>query len=210
MLATLAIFCALLASPDPITVDKRPPTTQYVDFDPAHPPADVEKLQHGEDALTRMLFNCSVKLKYNVVSKTNRDGKWRVVAELSEVKLTLDLKNTIYLPKNAPDKLRAHEMGHARINGMIYEKAREAATEAAQHAMNRTWEGEGTDLDAAGKAATDSAVNEICRDYLKSTADRAFRIGEIYDDLTKHGTNATTIDDAIREAVQKEAEEKPR
>src|SRR6185295_16301798 len=93
MLATLAIFCALLASPDPITVDKRPPTTQYVDFDPAHPPADVEKLQHGEDALTRMLFNCSVKLKYTVLSKTHRDGKWRVVAELGEVKLTLDLKN---------------------------------------------------------------------------------------------------------------------
>jgi hypothetical protein len=203
------LACALLAAPDDsINVEKKPPTTQFIEFDPKNPPADVQKLQHGEDALTRMLFNCTVKLKYNVVSKNESDGKCRVVAALGEVHLTLELKNTIYLPARAPDKLRAHEMGHAKINGILYEHAREAAQEAAQRAMDRTWEGEGTDADAAGKAATDAAVNAICRDYLKLTADRAFRIGEIYDDLSKHGTNARTVDDAIRQAIQKEAEEK--
>src|SRR5262249_37525658 len=153
-----------LASSDPITVEKKPPTTQYIQFDPAHPPADVEKLQHGEDALTRMFFNCTVKLKYEVLSKSIRDDKCHVLAAIGDVKATLELKNTIYLPEHVTDKLRAHEMGHARINGMFYEQARDAATEAAQRALDRTWEGEGVDEEAAGKAASAAAVNAIARD----------------------------------------------
>ena len=68
--------------------------------------------------------------------------------------------------------------------------------------------GDGADEDSAGKAATDAAVEWICNQYLHETADKAYRIGEIYDDLTKHGTNAKQEDDAIREATEKQLEEK--
>jgi len=205
---TLALLAALIGSPEPIAVIHHAPTTHFVSFDPTHPPADVAKLQHGEAALTRMLFNCTVKLKYETIDKHYRDGQWHVTARLGEVSATLDLTNTIYLPEHANDRLRQHELGHARINGLIYgADADEAARKAEQVAMKREWEGAGADPDAAGKAATDAAVNWIAGEYLKVTADKAFRIGEIYDDLTRHGTNAKQVDDAIREAIQKQSQE---
>ena len=154
-------------------------------FDPAHPPADL-KLTPGEDALTRMLFNCTVKLKYNETDRALHSGKWHVMTHLDQADISLDLTNTIFLPDSAPDKLEAHEIGHARINGIIYQQAEDAARQAAEHAMNQQWPGDGATPDAADKAATDSAVDAICHEYLHATADRAFRVGEIYDDLTAH------------------------
>jgi hypothetical protein len=125
------------------------------------------------------------------------------------VQVTLELSNKIYLPKRALDKLRAHEQGHARINGIIYENAEPAARNAAQAAMQRRWEADGADVDLAGKAATDLAVDWIAREYLKRTADKAFRIGEIYDEITQHGKNSTSVNEAIEQAIQKQSEEKP-
>ena len=97
-------------------------------------------------------------------------------------------------------------MGHAKINGIIYrEDADDAARRFANEALHRTWEGEGATVDSAGKAATDAAVDWIADQYLKATANKAFQIGEIYDDLTEHGTNNVLVNDAIREAILKEA-----
>ena len=108
------LLSSLLATAHPITIDHHAPTTQFVSFDPQHPPADVEKLHHGEDALTRMLFNCTVKLKYETNDKDFRDGKWHVVTRLGDVKLMLELTDTLYIPQHANAKLKAHELGHAR------------------------------------------------------------------------------------------------
>jgi hypothetical protein len=208
VLLLLSLIVSTTRSSEPVTVERRAPTTQFVTFDPAHPPPDVAKLQHGENALTRMLFNCTVKLKYETIDKHFHDGQWHVTTRLGEVDVTLDLTNTIYLPEQANDRLRAHEMGHAKINGIIYrEDADDAANRFAREAMHRTWEGEGASVDAAGKTATDAAVNWIADQYLKATANKAFRIGEIYDDLTKHGTNNKLVSDAIFDAIEKQREE---
>ena len=49
---------------------------------------------------------------------------------------------------------------------------------------------------------------ELCNQYLQETADKAYRIGEIYDDLTKHGLNARGENEAIRQATTRQAAEK--
>ena len=94
-----------------------------------------------------------------------------------------------------------------RINALIYQDAEQAARDAAEDALDRQWEGDAADPDVAGKIATDAAVEAISHQYLHATADKAFRIGEIYDDLTKHGTNAKQEDDAIREAREQYSKE---
>jgi hypothetical protein len=209
----LCVLCVLFhatsahGADESITVEKKPPTTRFVEFDPAHPPADLTKLTHGEEALTRMLFNCTVHVKYNVEERRYRDGKWRASVRIGRVDVKLDLVNTIYLPHKANDRLRAHEMGHARINGIVYERAEEAARDAAQRGVQRLWHGEGPDIDAAGKAASDAAYQWICHEYLKRTDQKAFRTGEIYDELTEHGTNAKNVTEAIKEALAKQEQE---
>jgi hypothetical protein len=207
MLLAVLMLSSLLAPDEPIHVERRAPTTQVIDFDPAHPPAGVN-IKAGEDALTRMLFNCTVKLKYDVREHRWSNGKVHVKARIGDVRVVLELTNKIYVPKRATDRLRAHEQGHARINGIIYEDAESAAYEAARAGMNRVWEADGTDVDSAGKAATDKAVDWICREYLKHTADKAFRIGEIFDDITQHGANPKPISEAIQEAIQKQSQER--
>jgi hypothetical protein len=204
----LSLF--LGASTDnPISVHKNPPTTQFVEFDPAHPPANAPRLSPNESAATRMLFNCTVHVKYDVIRKEVRGGKWQIEARLQQVEVTLDLTDSIFLPKGANQKLKNHELGHARINEITFsEDAATAAKRAAEEVRGKTWKGSGNSLDSAGKNATDAAVNALCDSYLKATADKAFRIGEIYDDLTDHGTRASpNEDDAIKQAVEKQARE---
>ena len=191
------LLASLLVSVDPITIDKKPSTTQRVIVEnPATMPA-----HHDEDAWCQIFFNCSVHLKYEIVEQSAGDGRCFVAARIKQVNVTLTLEDTIFLPKHGTEKLKAHEDGHRRINERVYEKAEEAARAAAREVMAKRWEGAGSDEDAAGKEATDKAVKELCDQYLNATAEKALRIGRKYDELTNHGRRVRpTEDEAIDKA----------
>jgi hypothetical protein len=200
----LILLAALIAPVDPITVDRQPPTTQRVIFEN---PATLPSAHRGEDAWCRVFFNCSVKLKYDIVTSERRDGRCHVVAQVRQVHVTLTLDNTLWLPKHGTEKLRAHEDGHRRINERVYDVAVDAARGAARNVMSQTWAGDGIDEDASGKDATDKAVKALCDQYLQRTANRALRIGQIYDELTNHGrrmrpSEGQAIDSAFERARQ--------
>ena len=110
-----------------------------------------------------------------------------MTAQIRQVQVTLTLEDTIFLPKHGTEKLKAHEDGHRRINERVYQNAEDAARNAAREVMAKRWEGAGYGEDAAGKAATDKAVKELCDEYLTATAEKALGIGKIYDELTNHG-----------------------
>lgn len=187
----------------PAVVQKLPPDNATIPFDPSNPPPEMPPRKGNEDAWCRFAFNCQIRLKYDVERSEEVGGQVRATCRLTAVSMTLTLKNTIYLPSNATDKLRRHEEGHRTINERVYERAEIAAREVAEMMMQRPWEGTGVDERAAGKAATDAAVQAIGNEYLKRVSDRAFAIGEVYDEITKHGTNAWKEDKAIEEAFKR-------
>jgi hypothetical protein len=192
-----------------VVIDRRPPTVERVLFDPKNPPADMPKLHPGEAALCQMNFNCQVQLKYEVVEQgTSSSSLWSVwsgrasvSARVKRIQMTLTLHDTIYIPRGGNAKIRAHEEGHRVINERVYEDAERVARAAALDVLTQTWRGTGDDAGAAGKAATDEAVKKLCDRYLAGTADKAHRVGQIYDELTDHGRNTRLTEaDAIRQA----------
>jgi hypothetical protein len=187
----------------PIVVQRKAPTTHYANFINKRAPVTPEH----EDAFCRSLFNCIVRVKYTIEKQERRGDEWLVTARLQRVTVTLVLDDTIFLPEPATAKLRAHEEGHRRINEMVYGgDAESAARDAAASVLPRTWQGRGPTLDAAGKAATDAAVDALGRQYLARVADRAYAIGSTYDDLTDHGRKLSlNEDEAIRLAFAKHA-----
>jgi len=201
--AALFISCAFVA-PDPIAIDKRPPTTQLVIVEN---PATMPSHHAGEDAWCRFFFNCSVHLKYEITEKQEREGRCFVTAQVKQVSVILTLENTIFQPRHSTEKLNAHEDGHRRINERIYrESAEAAARDAANVIMSQPWQGSGVDEDSAGKNATDKAVQALCDQYLRATADRALLIGQTYDEITNHGRRVRPAEDqAIEKAFGKDA-----
>jgi hypothetical protein len=116
----------------------------------------------------------------------------------------ISLHSRIYIPRGANPKIRAHEEGHRIINERAYEDAKSAARAAAMEVLTQSWTGSGDTPDAAGKDATDKAVQALCDGYLSRTATVASRVGDIYDQLTRHGTNTRLKEsDAVEQAFVK-------
>jgi hypothetical protein len=201
-----ALLVLSIAPVDPITIDTQPPTTRQVIVEN---PATMPSHHGGEDAWCRFFFNCSVHLKYEIVEQSRRDGRTIVTTQIQQVKVTLTLEDTIFLPRHGTEKLKAHEEGHRRINERVYQSAEDAARNAAREIMAKRWEGAGVDEDAAGKTATDKAVKELCDEYLTATAEKALRIGKTYDELTNHGKRMRPSEnDAIDRAFAAESSSK--
>ncbi len=187
-----------------ILIERREPTAERIMFDLKNPPPDMPKLHPGEAALCQFNFNCSVKLKYEVIDESASSGQTSVAAHIRQVRVTLTLHNKIYIPRGGTPKIRAHEEGHRIINERVYEDAQQVAHAAALQVLTQTWRGSGDSSDTAAKAATDLAVQHLCDTYLAGTAGKAARIGEIYDELTNHGRNIRLTEaDGIRQSFAK-------
>jgi hypothetical protein len=204
----LRLFCLwLLAAPattastapaGPITVDDSTPVVNRVMFNRDHPQQDVPALKPGEAALTRGEFECRAGVGYQVISQKRVGDHWHVVARINHADISTRLTDTIYLPLGAPLLLRAHEEGHREMNERVYKEGDAVARSAAAQALAHDWEADGPDVDAAGKAATDLAEQQMCKTYMEATAARASRLGDIYDRFTSHGRNNLYVANAIR------------
>jgi hypothetical protein len=191
-----------------VVIVRREPTADRITFDLHKPPADMPKLHPGEAALCQFNFNCEVKLRYEVMDQGTSRGRSSVTAHIRQVRVTLTLHNRIYLPRGANAKIRAHEEGHRIINERVYEDAEKVARAAGIDALTQSWRGSGDTPEAAAKNATDRAVQFLCDTYLAGTANKAARVGEIYDELTSHGRNTRLSEaDAITQAFSRYASE---
>jgi hypothetical protein len=204
---TILVLGAALApvvSRAEVTVDRRPTIVERRTFDPAHPPAAMPPLRGNEAAVTESKFDCRVGMDYRAVDRQRQSDGCKATLQVRGVHVELQLKVILWLPEHAPAKLVAHEEGHRRIAERVYEHAEQTARAIANPIDGTRVIGEGADCDAAEKQATDSAAERFCKEYLRRTATAAGRVGDLYDDLTAHGTRAEpTEDEAIRQAFGK-------
>ena len=205
-LLALPLFPSLLHAEEVarINIHATPATVERITFNPKSPPKDMPPLKGNEAAETQYNFGCEVKLKYEMRQNLSSDGKVDVVATIKELTVTLKLHNRIFIPQNGNAKLRAHEEGHREINERVYKDAESVAREEAQRIVSKTWIASSSTPDAAGKAATDQAVNQLCNSYMKRVAEKASRIGDIYDELTDHGRSMqVTVNEAIAKSIKR-------
>lgn len=181
-----------------ITIDTAPPTVDRVMFNRDNPPADMPALKPGEAALTRSSFECRAGVTYQILTNEQIGDHWHAVIRIARVHFSVRLIDTIFLPMGAPILLRAHEEGHREMNERVYKEGIPVARAAAAAILTHNWQADGPDAEAAAKAASDVAVNQMCQDYLAGTAARASRLGDIYDRFTSHGRNQMYVANAIR------------
>jgi len=204
----LALTAAICAG-EPITIERAPPTARRISFDIVRPPGDMPKLNPGEAAICQYHFDCNVNVTYELgpgpaTQPASEGALVTASATIRAVRVRLTLENRIYLPNGANAKIRAHEEGHRIINERVYETAAAEARAAAMEVITRSWTGVGATPDAAGKDATDKAVKALGDAYLARTAGVASRVGDIYDELTKHGRHTRLKEsDAIEQAFDR-------
>ena len=190
-----------------VIIHHDPPAVEHRNFDPAHPPVQMPHLDPGEAAVTETTFNCAVKSSTKGTSHQEADGNTQSIAKVDAIEMTLSLHVIVWLPNRAPQKLIDHEEGHRRIAEQIYkDRADNAARAAAAKVDGREFRGSGATAEQAN-GAVDSALQKaqdtLCNAYLEKTGGVAGRVGDLYDQITHHGTRLRPAEDqAIVQAFE--------
>ena len=103
--------------------------------------------------------------------------------------------------RDGPPKLRAHEEGHRAIGEHFYRNAAQIAEEIGRRLIGATFEGSGTNQDAAQRDGFEKVVAEIERAYMARVRIPSAAANERFDDITNHGLDPIDEAEAIRLAI---------
>ncbi|HEY7086565.1 MAG TPA: hypothetical protein VH518_00670 [Tepidisphaeraceae bacterium] len=203
-----ALFVALFAGPTTftrgeVTIDRTDAVIEHKTFDPKHPPADMPSLHPNEAAVTQSFFGAESHVGGEVVDRHAVPEGCQASIKVDSVHMTVRLRITVWLPKDAPPKLVKHEEGHRELAEHFYKDAESIAREEAQKLIGQTVTGTGKNCEEAGDNALKHAAQELGQRYLARTDIPCSKAQEIYDQLTLHGTNAFAESKAIEEAIRK-------
>ena len=177
-------------------IDKQPVTFAQRSFDPANPPSDMPPLGEGEEAEcdSNFISDANVSGRMQNVDSTN------ATVTVTQVKVTLQLKVTIWVPNGATQHVIEHEEGHRQISEHYYQSADKLAAEIAAPYIGRQVAISGSDLNAEFRNALIQLSKDITAGYNdKLDPDAAQRR---YDDLTDHSRNGRDAKEAAAEAIQ--------
>ncbi|MDZ4833159.1 MAG: hypothetical protein SGJ27_05095 [Candidatus Melainabacteria bacterium] len=195
--------CAAETAVD-IKVDKQPPTVVRRTFNPWNPFEPHPNLEKGQQALTEFSYGLSVGIDdIDVVDQEERHGRWFVHIRPKNVRATLTLPITIWIPQGAPKKCVAHEEGHKVIVERIYEFAGDIISHYAGKTHTDVSPGEGASLELAVKDAHRRSVSDLNKNYRGTVFDYSLMITKEYDRITRHGLNPISEEDAIKQSFDK-------
>ena len=203
-----------------VKVEKAPVVVARKTFDRRHPPPEMPPLGPRADAVTHFRFGCSTNASYEVTSRRRDRGRGKgagdgggctATARINDLTVRLELAITIWVPRNARQKLIDHEEGHRVIAERVYATAERAARDEARKWVGRSVTGRAGTCPAAADAAVREANHAFCEAYLEATSGWSGRVGDLYDDFTDHGRRDTPgVDEAIEWAFARAAEERQR
>lgn len=164
---------------DAVTVTVSPVTVEYQYYKGAKP----EIVPEGMKALTEPNWKLSCHLNWE---RYDSPGSYRFVIKSATCVLFMPI--LITLPKDADEKLQAHEQGHVHINEHFYKAYAEAAIKkAAGAAIGREYTIEASNYDEAVKKLVPIAVKDVQQLYRTQTSIPAEKANALYDSLTDHG-----------------------
>jgi hypothetical protein len=209
----LALLLAASGGWANVKVTHKAVEVEHKTFDHNNPPKEPGLNLNKEGAVTVSEFDLRIGLGIQPGDKRQlRNGKCQQSMVIQSVTLSLGLKITVWLPDNATAKLKAHEEGHVQMAEKIYaERADKAAKAAGALIDGRRMTAEADncdDVDKAMEQTIQDANKKVYHGYLSRTADVSARAGDIYDEITRHGTRMD-IDEktAAAQAFDREAEE---
>jgi hypothetical protein len=185
------------------TINKKPVDFASRTFDPAAPPADMPPLPPGETAEcdSNFLSNASVG------GRTRQTDATHATVTLTQVKVTLQLNITIWVPAGVTQHVIEHEEGHRQISEYYYQTADKLAEQIAETYMGKQVEITGTDLGAEFRKMLQQMANDIADEYAKELDPGPTQ--QLYDAITDHSRNEVVVQDAVAHALKNIAIESP-
>ena len=177
-------------------IEKRAPVFAQRSFDPANPPADMPPLGQGEEAECDSSF----------VSDANVGGRMRKIdasnatVTITQVKVALELKVTIWVANRATQHVIEHEEGHREISERYYQLAGKVAAEIAAPYIGSKIAISGSDLNAEFRQALLQLSKDIMAEYNERLNPGPAQ--QRYDDLTDHSRNDRNAKEAAAQAIR--------
>ena len=165
-------------------------------FDPAAPPSEMPPLTRGEDAECDSNFLSSA----SVGGQTQRTDATHATVTVSQIKMTLQLNVTIWVPAGVTEHVLEHEEGHRQISEYYYQTADKLAERIAARYMGKQLDLTGTDLKAESDKLLKQLATEITVEYNKELNPGPTQL--LYDDITDHSRNEVVAKDAVAHALK--------
>jgi hypothetical protein len=199
LIIPLLLSMAVITAADGVKINRAAPEVEHKRFDRNSPPSDMPTLEPGEAAVTRSIFGIVSEAEVRSVSEEDGGGKRTVKSKITAITLNLSLKNTIWLPNDAPKTIVDHEEGHRQISESFYKDAERIAREIAQKYIGQALDGE----------SSEKAMNEMSQKYMAQTQSLSVRANIIFDELTDHSRNQKiSVERAIKQSIERAKKEK--
>ena len=179
----------------PVLVIKQPATFASRTFDPAAPPADMPPLSEGDIAECDSNFISDA----SVAGQSRKVDATHAVVTIADVKLTLQLNLTIWLPTGATPRVIDHEAGHRQISEYFYQSADKIADQIGETYVGKQIEINGDDLNAESSKMLQQMAAEITDKYGKELNPGPTQT--LYDSITDHSRNDIVARDAAVAAI---------
>lgn len=187
---------SLHAEQPPVTIVKMPVNAGTRIFDPRRPPRDRPPLRGSEEAVCASDFLSDVSVGGQAIQTDAMHAKLTI----NQIKMTLQLDITVWLPTNPQKWTTEHEEGHRQISEHYYQHADAIARKVAESYMGKVIDISGRDLRKAVSAALKQAGADITNEYnrqmtVETTQDR-------YDQITEHSRKDIPVPDAVAQALK--------
>ncbi len=182
----------------PIIV-KQPVNFSSRTFDPASPPADMPPLPSGETA------ECDTDFQSNasVSGKSFQTDATHATLTITQVKVTLDLIITVWVPTGVTQHVIEHEDGHRQISEYYYQAADKTAEQIAAAHIGKQVIVSGADLHAESSKALQQMGAEITDEYNKELNPEPAQL--LYDSITDHSRNEVVAKEAVDHTLKNAA-----
>jgi hypothetical protein len=186
------------------TVVKEPVNFATRTFDPANPPADMPPMPSGGD-----IAECDSNFtsRATVGGQAQRTDPTHAIITVSQIKVTLQLNVTIWVPAGVSEHVMEHEQGHRQISEYYYQTADKLAGQIATAYMDKQVAITGADLDAEFHKALQDIGAEITDEYNKELNPNPTQL--LYDSITDHGRNEVAVQEAVDHALKNVTMESP-
>jgi hypothetical protein len=178
------------------TINKQPVAFANRTFNPAAPPADMPPLHPGESAEcdSGFLSNASVG------GRTRQTDATHAIVTVTQIKVTLRLNITIWVPIGVTQHVIEHEEGHRQISEYYYQTADKLVERIAATYIGKQVEITGTDLAAESAKMLQQTAADITDEYNKELNPGPTQL--LYDAITDHGLNEVVVKDAVAAAIK--------
>jgi hypothetical protein len=186
-----------------VTINKQAVNFARRTFDPANPPSDMPPLTHGENAAcdSDFLSNDSV------AGETRQTDATHATVTVTDIKMNLQLKITIWVPNDVSGHVTEHEQGHRQISEYYYQTADKLAERIAMTYVGKQVDIAGTDLQLESNKFLQQTAAAITADYNRELNPEPTQL--LYDSITDHSRNEVLVKDAVAHALKNVSIESP-